>query len=107
MSQKLHVDGFKWVEDILMKNLEFIKLIKNYDGESDEGYILEVDVEYPKSFHNLHNDLPFLPERVKINEYNKLGCNLHDKKLCCSHNSFKTSIKSFISFEKSSQNNSI
>ena len=26
-----------------------------------EGYILEVDVEYPKNLHKLHSDLPFLP----------------------------------------------
>ena len=31
--------------------------IKNYDEDSDKGHIFEVDVEYPKNFHNLHNDL--------------------------------------------------
>ena len=39
----------------------------------------EVDVEYPKSLHDLHSDLPFLPERMKINRCNKLVCNLYDK----------------------------
>ena len=39
--------------------------IKNYDEDSDVGYILEVDVKYPKWLHNLHNDLLFLPERMK------------------------------------------
>ena len=53
--------------------------IKNYDEESDKGYILEVDVEYPKSLHNFHNGLPFLPERMKIKKCNKLVCNLYDK----------------------------
>ena len=28
--------------------------------------LLEVDVEYPKNLHDLHNGLPFLPERIKI-----------------------------------------
>ena len=44
MSQKLHVDGFKWKRNMLKFNEEFIK---NYDKYSNKGYILEVDVEYP------------------------------------------------------------
>ena len=36
------------------------KFIRNYEADCDEGYILEVDVEYSKSLHDLHNDLPFL-----------------------------------------------
>ena len=40
--------------------------LKNYDEDSDKGYILEVDVEYPKNVHDLHSDLTFLPERMKI-----------------------------------------
>ena len=40
--------------------------IKNYDENSNKGYFLEVNVEYPKNLHNLHSDLPFLPERKKI-----------------------------------------
>ena len=34
--------------------------------KNDGGYFLEVAVQYPKKLHNLHNDLPFLPERMKI-----------------------------------------
>ena len=55
--------------------------IKNYDENSDKGYILEVDVEYPKNLHDLHSDLPFLPERMKIDKCKKLVCNLYDKKI--------------------------
>ena len=44
------------------------KFIKNYDENSRKGYILEVDVEYL----NLHNDRPFLPDRMKINKCSKL-----------------------------------
>ena len=40
--------------------------IKNYDEDSDTGHILAVDVEYPKRLHKLYNDLPFLPEKMKI-----------------------------------------
>ena len=78
MSQKLPVDGFKWVEegDLLKFNESFIK---NYDENSDKGYILEVDVEYPKKLFNLHKDLPFLPKREKINKCKKLICSIEDK----------------------------
>ena len=41
---------------------------------------LKLDVEYSKDLHDLHNGLPFLPERMKINKCNKLQCNLYDKK---------------------------
>ena len=77
MSQKLPVNGFKLVEDTLQINEEFIK---NYDENNDKGYILEVDVKYPKKLHDLHSDLPFLPERMKIDKCEKLVCNLHNKK---------------------------
>ena len=56
------------------------EFIKNYDEDSDKGYILEVDVKYPKNLHGLHEDLPFLPERMKIGKGKKLACNLYDKK---------------------------
>ena len=53
--------------------------IKNYNEESDEGYFLEIGVEYPEKLNDLHNDLPFLPERMKIEKVEKLVTNLHDK----------------------------
>ena len=61
------------------------EFIKNYDEESNKGYIFEVDVEYPKDLHNLHSDLPFLSEIMKIKKCNKLVCNLYDKKECVVH----------------------
>ena len=65
-----------------MKDLSKIDedFMKNYNENSDKGCILEVDVEYPENLHNLHNDLPFLRERMKIDKCKKLVCNLHDKK---------------------------
>ena len=56
------------------------EFIKNYDEDSNRRYILEVDAEYPKNLHNLHSDLPFLSERIKIKKCNKVVCNLCDKK---------------------------
>ena len=77
MSQKLPVSGFKWLEDTSEINEEFIK---NYDENNNKGYILEVDVKYPRKLHDLHNDLPFLPKRMKIDICKKLLCNLLNKK---------------------------
>ena len=41
------------------------EFIKTYNEDSDKGYILEVDTEYPEDLHHLHSDLPFLSERMK------------------------------------------
>ena len=76
MSQKLPVNDFKWVEHISEFNEDFIK---SYNGDNDEGYFFEVDVQYPKNVHNLYNDLPFFPERMKIEKVKNLVTNLHDK----------------------------
>ena len=78
------------------------EFIKNYDEDSDKGYILEVDVKYPKNLHGLHEDLPFLPERMKIGKGKKVACNLYDKKLCCSHKIIKASLKSWSNIKKGS-----
>ena len=61
------------------------KFIKNYDEDGNEGYIFEVDVEHPKDKHNLHSNLPFLSERMKIKKCNKLVCNLYDKNKYFAH----------------------
>ena len=50
---------------------------------------IETDIQHPKKLPELHNDIPFLPERMKIE---KPVANLHDRE------DFKTSIKSWISF---------
>ena len=41
--------------------------------------ILKVDVQYTEKLHELHNDLPFLSERMKTRKFEKLVANLHDK----------------------------
>ena len=52
--------------------------IKNYNENSGKGYI------YPKNLHDLHNDLLFLPEKLKTKKCCKLVHNLHHKK-CVAH----------------------
>ena len=76
MSQKLPVNSFKCVEDLSQFNEDFIK---NYDENSDKGYILEVDLEYPKKIFNHHKDYLVLSERKKIGKCEKLICDIQDK----------------------------
>ena len=52
---------------------------KNYNEDSDKRYILKVYVEYPENLHDLHNDIPLLPEKMEINKREKLVCNLNNK----------------------------
>ena len=73
MSQPLPTGGFKWVD---VKPNEISELATG----TDKGYLLEVDVSYPKELHNPHNDLPFMCERMEINGVEKLVPNLRDKK---------------------------
>ena len=54
--------------------------VLNHNSEGDVGYVLEVDVEYPKKLSRKHNELPFLPEKMKLGKVEKLVCNLFDKK---------------------------
>ena len=57
----------------MKKHLNWIKIsIKTED-------FIEADVQYPEKLHELHNDLPFLPKRIKIEKTEKLVANFHDK----------------------------
>ena len=70
MSEKLPMNGFKWVSDILGIDKKFV--LKSYNKSSSKGYILETDVDYPSKLHKLHSDMPFLPERMKIDKTNMI-----------------------------------
>ena len=71
MLQKLPVNNFENIKDTSQFNAD--------NEENDEGCFLEIDVQYFEKLHELHNDLPFLPERTKIEKVEKLVANLHDK----------------------------
>ena len=75
MSQKLPTHGFKWM-DIDIPSV--IKLLEKKD--TNQGYIFEVDLEYPSSLWELHNDYPLAPERIKIDNVDKLISSLLPKK---------------------------
>ena len=76
MSKKLPANKFEWIEDTSQVNEDFIK---SYNEDSDEGYFLEVGVQYLQKLHELHNDLLCLPERMKIEKVETLVVNVHDK----------------------------
>ena len=56
-----------------------MSLITSYTEKSNEVHFFEVDVQYLEKLHKLHNDIPFLLERMKIENIEKLVANSHDK----------------------------
>ena len=62
MSQYLLYANFKWVKNINEIEQKLMKIKSN----SSTGYVLEVDLEYPKSLHYEHNDYPLAPEKINI-----------------------------------------
>ena len=68
MSKLLPTHGFEWMK---VDELETWEL---------HSCILEVDLEYPKNPHDLHNDYPLAPEQIMVNKTSKLIPNLGDKK---------------------------
>ena len=67
MSKPLPTKGFKWMTK------EELQDWKNH------SCILEVDLEYPKELHDLHNEYPLAPERLTVNKVEKLIPNLNNK----------------------------
>ena len=106
MSKKLPANGFKWIDnkETAESSAKYVineEFIKSYNENDNKGYILEVDVKYPKRLHELHCDLPFLFERMKIDKCNKLVCNLFNKKKYVAHiNSFKQALNHGLKFKK-------
>ena len=102
MSKKLPINGFKWIDNNEMAgsviNEEFMK---NYDENDNKGYTFGVDVKYPNKLHELHSDLPFLPERMEINKCKKLVCNLYNKKKYVAHiNALKQALNHGLKLKK-------
>ena len=67
MFQKLPVNGFMWEYDLSRFNEDFIK---SYNENSDKGYFLEVDIEYPKQLWSSHKD--FYQKEQKIEKVETL-----------------------------------
>ena len=62
MSQYLPISNFKWVKNIDEIEQKLMRIKSN----SSTGYILEVDLECPKELHDMFNDYPLAPEKIKI-----------------------------------------
>ena len=77
MSQPLPTGGFKWVNDLSRFTPKETGRLAQHGSK---GYLLEVDVRYPEELHDLHNDLPFMCEKMKITKVEKLVLNLCKKK---------------------------
>ena len=60
MSEYLPYEKFEWLENINKFD------VMSINGKSDTGYILEVDLKYPKELHELHNDYPLAPEKLAL-----------------------------------------
>ncbi|KAL4153311.1 hypothetical protein QTP88_001144 [Uroleucon formosanum] len=75
MSKYLPTGDFKWVDNV--NNFD----VMNISDKSCKGYILEVDLSYPKELHDIHSDFPLAPERHFDNkQLPKLLTTLYDKK---------------------------
>ena len=76
MINNLPTHRFRWKngEDFTPEKID--ELVK----KDERGYLLEVDVKYPKELHENHNVLPFLVEKMRIGREKKLVPNLKDKK---------------------------
>ncbi|CAG2208295.1 unnamed protein product [Mytilus edulis] len=64
MSQALPVKDFKWLDDCEIENLH----ISDIADENENGYILEVDLEYPMELHDDHSEYPLAPEKLKVTD---------------------------------------
>jgi len=69
MSKPLPTHGFKWMNEEELKDWRSFSCI------------LEVDLEYPESLHDPHNDQPLAPETVTVNNVEKLIPNLRNKNM--------------------------
>ena len=94
MCKKLPLNRFLWAKNLKQYASDFIE---NYNENSGWGYLLEVDINYPKHLHKSHSDLPFLPVKQ-----NKLLTTLEDKKNYVVHiSALKQALNHGLELEKS------
>ena len=75
MTQKFPTHGFKWI------NVDKSSVLKPLEKkDTNQGFIFEVDLDYPESLWKSYNDYPLAPEKVKIDKTEKLICSFLPKK---------------------------
>jgi hypothetical protein len=94
MSKYLPYGGFKWSNT----NINVLNIPDN----SSKGYILEVNLLYPKKLHDLHSDLPLATEnRIGNEKLPKLLTTLYDKERYAVHyTNLKQYLKKGLKLEK-------
>ncbi|CAH3022142.1 unnamed protein product, partial [Porites evermanni] len=82
MSQSLPTHGFKWMRNLTKETLMEIleKVNHSMSNRGRKGYIFEVDLEYPSSLWEKHNDYPLAPEKLIVNGVEKLICHFKPRK---------------------------
>ena len=74
-----HIKVFKWIK----VNNEFVNRISNKSSNSLHGYFLKVDLEIPEELHDIYDDLPMTPEKIKVTEETLSPIQLEIKKEDC------------------------
>ena len=82
MSQQLPTHGFKWMKDITQEKVMEILEKANHSmfNKGKKGYIFEVDLEYPSTLWEKHNDYPLAAEKMFVNGVEKLICHFKPRK---------------------------
>ena len=75
MSQKLPTPGFKWID---VNKSKVIQLLEKKD--TNQGFIFEVDLDYPETLWDSHNDYPLAPEKLKVDKIDQLICSFLPKR---------------------------
>lgn len=73
--------------------------VQNYNSNTNKEYIFQADIEDPKVLQKNHNNLSFLPEKIKIKKCQRIVCNFYDKEMYVLHN-FKHALKHQFILEK-------
>ena len=82
MSQQLPTHGFKWMRNLTKESLMEIleKANHSMSNRGRKGSVFEVDLEYPSTLWEEHNDYPLAPEKMIVNGVEKLICHFKPRK---------------------------